>query len=73
MTLKHTRQLVERLVSAHTQDQGPGRTQPQSVQTERNQMIANTDRDGEDYLLWGRTQRQRLGAVAAALRQPRPL
>ena len=60
MTLKHTRQLVERLVSAHTQDQGPGRTQPQSVQTERNQMIANTDRDGEDYLLWGRTQRQRL-------------
>ena len=40
--------------------QSQGRTQPQTATTERNEMIAKTDADGEDYLLWGRTQRLRL-------------
>ena len=59
LTLRHTRQMVEDLVSGHQADKG--RIKPQTAQAERNQMIAMTDgEDGEDYLLWGRTQRLRL-------------
>jgi hypothetical protein len=58
LTLKDTRRVVEHAVSAHAPV--PGRSQPQSAQAERNEMIAMTDLDGEDYLLYGRTQRLRL-------------
>ena len=60
LTLRHTRHMLEDLDSGH-QPRAGGRTRPQTAETERNEMIQKTDEDGEDYLLWGRPQRLRLG------------
>ena len=69
LKLTLTRQTVEDRVSAHPGTAATGRSRPQTAATERNAMMATTDADGEDYLLWGRPVRQRLEMMKASADQ----